>query len=805
MSIANTNVNNHDNLTNLSTVAQSDNEGGSLPLYPSIGSIGDLSIGEFLRRPVLLYTLSGTGDITTNPVYQYAKDYFALTAIQQKMKFVRLLRGTLRLQFVVTTTPYAAGQFIAAVWMGGFAEINAPLIGDSVTYPYYLSSRTHVIMDASTCNPACLTVPIHIRYPFFNVAASSDANLDEMWMGFDNMTPIVSTLDGTNAPFKIKIYVSMESSELAVPVVQDTGSIYTSEVQKTADGPISYPASIVANVGKKLKDVPGIGKFAYATSLAAGAVSSIATLFGFSRPKDLSEMNYPHDEDFAGYAGNLRVKTLTLDPLQEVPIDSSFLGEPGDNLTYANIIQRYGLLTTVTWNKTQVQGTNLKRIHVSPCVQYVSTSGVYAVSPLAYASQMFNLWRGTIRYKIVIPANRFVRGKVRIFFSPTEITSLTTKFNDITQNLPSVLLDLSTTSEVIFEIPWSRLEPYLAVTLISSSLANVKANGFMYIMVEEPLEAPATSLTLTLLVWIAAGDQFEFMIPDLNKLQFLRRELWNTAYDDTNLGAFEFPLSDQYMPITTSAPGLVLTDELYQTYTMESNANVPILKDVDSALPSDSTDNHIRLHMGEKFLSFRPFLKRFYPYFRLAGISSDVGIRPQAFFIPYLPQEPLFSVSTGVKYPQMMMTPLRYISNLFYGVRGSVRYRLSPDNFVSTTTKYQASRFFNTPHAMTSCPLVEYPNWIWAKANTGSGEAAFVVGGNEPAYLEVPWQCVSQFKNTERNSNVYTNVEYGVNVWSSDPISGHVEIYCAAGEDFNPVIWNGVPMLGVFPPGIALV
>jgi len=151
----------------------------------------------------------------------------------------------------------------------------------------------------------------------------------------------------------------------------------------------------------------------------------------------------------------------------------------------------------------------------------------------------------------------------------------------------------------------------------------------------------------------------------------------------------------------------------------------------------------------------------------------------------------------------MLMTPTRYISNLFVGVRGSVRYRFNTTGTPGPSTHVQMRRDFGQP--FTFYYAMDAINYLYQKWQTGTGEAAFSQCHGEPMFFELPWQCVSQFKPTKVNPSTFDTgtFDYGMSFTTQEAMTDNFEIYQSIGEDFNPVIWNGVPMLSVFTAGRA--
>lgn len=790
------NDNNTSNMVAIESVASTEVAGAELPLYPSLGASATISLQEYLSRKVLVYTYNTLGPLAAPLTMQYATDFFNLDSIAQKIKFFHLLRGTFHIDFVVNVNPFCIGQFIGGCYMYGKNTWSAPNT-NFILAAAQIATMTHVVMDCSLMNSGTLKVPMHIKYPYANVSITDDPTVDQLYCDLTNLTPMVNSFDGTNCAGTVNVYLSLHDTEITVPVVMDTRTIYTMESVRPATGVVSYPASIAAFIGRSLKDVPIIGKFAYATSMAASAVSNIAVLFGMSRPRDTSLKNYPHESDFASYAGDLESKNITLDPQQEVPIDCSFLGDEGDSLTFKNTICREGILNFFNFTTASALHSVLFQYPVCPHYTPITTGTLFIPTPLGYASQLYSLWRGTIRYKITLPSNTFVKGKLRFYWNPNSTTS--TNYNNITQNGPSVLLDLAVTTEVCIDIPWAHQYPYLNVNLMSNAaVLNTECNGYINCVVEQTLVSQAAALTLTGIIRMSAGDDFELHIPTNSNIMYIKRQAYSATYPAT------VPIyTVANTPFQTPATGLATTaptNDVYTLWTMQSNANNPMFESCNMLMPQIPDKTAVINHVGEKN-SFRSLFKRFFYYHYNPGVISTGGnLGPIGYFIPFFPIDPyLYGVAPANTMVNIVNTPIRYITNLFAGYRGSIRYRINP-YFVGTFgKKISVFRYFGLPFQASYTVDTHQASVSWSKLLTGMGEAAFAVSMSEPFYFDIPWQCVSQFFSTQINTDL-TVPQYGFMLYFDGVDSSNIpfDVYCSAGEDFSPTIWNGVPIVSIF-------
>eukprot|EP01084_Bolivina_argentea_P235709 396542_1 len=116
--------------------------------------------------------------------------------------------------------------------------------------------------------------------------------------------------------------------------------------------------------------MPGIGVYARATQMAASAVSGVASMFGYSRPVELAEIQ-PYKPVLIGNMANTNVpdtsNKLTLDVKQELTVDPRVMGlGSADEMTIKSIAQRESYLTTFAWNVADSSESLLWNTEVSP-------------------------------------------------------------------------------------------------------------------------------------------------------------------------------------------------------------------------------------------------------------------------------------------------------------------------------------------------------------------------------------------------------------------------------------------------------
>lgn len=777
-------TNDRNNTTSYVTEATTVDIGATLKPFKITAGPDDLTIKDYLAREVVLYDFAVNSDMVSPLSFEPFRDFLNAPDIAQKCKYRHLIRGTLRLKLVVTSSPYATGQFVMATYY----DDPLPLITTFGSRKFLLNC-THSILDLGSTTDATLHIPMHVEYPYAVISAGdSETQIRKIKLLIVNNSYVSDTQSGSTPRVNMKVYASLEDAELSVPVVEGFGSVYTAETIEAMDGPISYPMSVISNVSHFLKDIPIIGPFAHATNLVSTGLGKLALLFGFSRPKDLSVYNYPHEEDVSSYVGNVRSKGLTLDPLQEVSIDNTILGEHGDNLTYKNIINRWGLLGTTEILFSDSPGDLKLTIPVRPSYDSPVSAAQHIPHPLAFGSQLFTAWRGTIKYKFVFPANRFVRAKIRIWWTPTPLTG--SDYAQVTRNASSVLLAITTTTECTFEVPYAHQRAYLPIGLIGNH-PDQFCNGYVHLSVEEPLFVPSETYRQQVLIYIAAGDDMEFVIPTGMLIQYLAHEL-PAVGDRTDYQIGDVDNNPPSNGSVTEAP----SQFWFSTYTSAASSNsvTPFMECSYTTIPKNVNNDAAIFNIGERFNSFRPLLKRFSDYLYINGHSyTNSEDYVNSIFVPYMPlyYSGAYQQGSNVVNMPLMNTPIKYLSSCFAGTRGSVRYQitiLEPGPRVVTI--YRGAGY---PLSNNRTDVTTHPSYFAAaKRFATTGSAVYNVNMGEPIIVEVPHQFSKNFMPTKFTQLI--TILYGIFI----EFQGNVpkfEVRVSAGEDFMPVMWNGIPVL----------
>lgn len=663
------------------TVTFIDNAGGvylDLPTSTNnvalVDNTDDLGLGSFLARPTLIDTLTwSTSDVvgvlkTIKPWYLFLNS----TAIKKKIDNYAFMRGTLHVKVLINGTPFQYGALRACY---------SPMLGwvtDKI--------RTNTVSDLP------LGIPYSQQPGFFIYPQSNSGGhmplrffLHKNWMDITSTTevqnmgtlnyfvyaPLSVAVTGGSSTVTVRTYAWMSDVELM-------GS--TSRLALQGDeygvGPISAPASAISAIASRLSTIPVIGRFARATEIGASAVSSIATLFGYTNVpviedvKPLHPMNAPM---LASAHIGVPVQKLTLDPKQELSIDPSPHGiGSADELSLAYLKSKESFFASVNWSTTDTAGTQLFNMRVSPSlngqVSLLNTTStnvgkrVYH-TPLSYVGAMFKHWRGDIVVRIKVVCTKFHKGRLKISYDPRGDISTT----DPDENtVYTQILDIGEKDDIEFVIPyhqalaWLENDQTIQDNWTPGNSNNPRSgidNGLLTIRVLNTLTAP-TSGSLYLLFFVKGGDNFEFANPS-----------GHIGPDSINIVPSFFALQGEDTTDITSSRVIIGTE-------------------------SKPLPERYALNYGECIGSLRNILHRSMVFettpVPAAGAGTFNAVRKVYKRMPYTPGfDPTWSATSANKvvaasgtspYIFNTMAHIPYISGMFLGFRGGVNYTVTPSS-----------------------------------------------------------------------------------------------------------------------------
>lgn len=572
---------------------------------------------EYFRRPRLV----NTGSLATTNVNLVLRDLNRVVIFDTLFPGggVRL-DGVEGVRFdMVFTVTVAANPF-----HGGTIALSYQYDGLSTDPDQWCRARL---------SAACTNLP-HVR---LNVAEETMAQLTIPWLASVDYQPLTGTYDrvlGTLALNQIvptpslvssplptyKLFIHLENLELI-------GATATAEQFVTPQSGLrtSQPSGVAA-VLKEMKEnrllSRGLNAGSRVVSAVAGAVPSlaaiggplswalrkaagVASVFGYSKPRDLTLPSRVYRSD---YIGEMNVDmpsaaySLAVTAENMLRVDTTLTGSDMDDMSLTYITTKYSQINLTSLATTDVTGTRIWATLNCPMHFWYRTGGtkpfcnlappnagvtsnVLYPSNLMYWGTMFRFWRGGIKYRFSFGKCKLHAGRVMVGFVPFGVQ--TNRNGAQTSSIPalevaaslpqpfsySATFDLKDASVFEFEVPY--LSSFLWTT------CNGYTGGVTMTVLDPLIANGEAASTIPLLIEVAGMDDFEFSCPCPSAATVATGNTGQTVFTQSGLNIDNSREVDEYTMGETiksakqllMVPSSVIFDVTDST---ESNTNLPL-------------------------------------------------------------------------------------------------------------------------------------------------------------------------------------------------------------------------------------
>nr|WPR18135.1 MAG: capsid protein [Sanxia picorna-like virus 9] len=517
-----------DNSVNTGTGATASNH-----VFSSSDGTVSTDIEAFFRRPVRVNTTSwlesdGVGLKTTLPIWQlWANNPY----VKNKLNNYSWFRGDLKLKIQMTASPFYYGKMLLSYQpLPSFTP--STIVADSGTrYFIPVSQRPRLILIPGESDSYEMTIPFIYPANWLNIQSSVDvAAMGILYYYIYSELQSANGVTGTG--ITITAYAWVENIQLSGASVG-----YAMQSDEYGEGCVSKPASWVAKAATYFEDIPVLGPFATATRIGAGAVSAIASLFGFTNVPVIADTNPIRQESFPKLATSeigYPVEKLTLDPKNELSVDPRIVGLPSgtDEMAISHLVGRESWLTKIEWSTADSVDAILFYSRVNPLLydNDGATQSKLYMTPSAFVSNMFDAWRGDIIFRFHIIASKYHKGKLLINFDPTGYTASNIGNTTSVSNVVfTQIVDIGETHDVEFRVPYQMATQFLTIrpslTAANKGWAVRTAvpspyppsllydNGFLTMRVLNVLTAPVAASSIDVHVYVRGAENLEFANP----------------------------------------------------------------------------------------------------------------------------------------------------------------------------------------------------------------------------------------------------------------------------------------------------
>lgn len=776
----------------------------------NIGGSTDTPLGDFLKRPVLIYEKSPGLSARVNESFRPWQLFLNNVDVRRRIEGFRHLRGRLHVRAVCTGNPFLYGLY--ALCYRPYFDRSSHVLGSVFNAGRYIqqTSCPHVFIDPTTSEGGEMVLPFFCPFNWIDLTDSKQFS-DMGRMFFETLVPLQHANSATGT-FNVQVYAWMEEVELCTPTAagydfwtlqssmsdvsasflgaffnflsfivallgswalgkdhvaksiasEVTTSLRSEEEEQPqnefAERPISTAATAVAKGAGWLAKVPAIAPYARATEMGANVTAAVARAFGYSRPREISNITRVRrvaNGDFSTTNTGEPIPRLGLDAKGELTIDPRTVGlSDTDEMSFDSITQKDVVFAFVDWAESDVSGATLHDIAVTPfhgCGDSTTTPIRTMLTPVAGIASLFRFWSGSLIFRFRIVASSMHRGKIRISYDP--VTTVGGALNE----QYSRIVDISSTRD--FEIPvnwhattpWLRCQdPVLGVAggmNNAATIATARPDMFNGIL-RLSVFTPLTSPDPS------AGNDVQIVVSvragsDFKVARPMAFDGRNWSYRSSNVA--EQPQS------------LMADDKL-------GDDNMPVTASPEEPIGPASipeTDKSTLVFMGEHVTTLRSLLKR-YRYHSDTGGTAYLNVRR--------------TIPTG---GVGSMGVLEYVMAWYTGWRGSIRVkgvRGADDLMMVNISDNGDNADVTTGMTDVGCEYMQ-----------GIAEA------------EIPFYSQLRFAIAQTNSSF---ANYGNNSFGEDDPNGvkfrtfswtntgaNIKRYTAIGEDFSLFFFTGIPPL----------
>lgn len=382
----------------------------------------------------------------------------------------------------------------------------------------FKTQQPHVDFDVSTDTEVLLKIPFINIYNYYNLLGATGI-FGRFYLTV--YSPLVSPGGPSDAAYMV--WCHFEDVELEFPTISlQAGGISSSkqkrgepsmrEAEEAGVGPISGLMNRISKASGILGEIPFLSSFAMPASWATSIIARSAKAMGWSKPTYMTNSQrfqqtlFPNLLNVDAVDMGQKMSLCNDNHIENLP---GFAGTDVDEMSIASLVQRPCYVGDLPWTVNFAEGTELGFWCLEPrwlsSLTSVSdgTSNYQVINPTpaAYLTNLFYYWRGSVNFTFKVVKTEFHSGRIMFCFAPGKMLNQTAITYTNSEFLYREVLDLRTSNEISFSIPFVSTVPYL------------KRNehfGVLKAYVVNPLRAPSTVSNTVQLIWeVSWGADFE--------------------------------------------------------------------------------------------------------------------------------------------------------------------------------------------------------------------------------------------------------------------------------------------------------
>nr|UYL95313.1 MAG: capsid polyprotein [Maanshan Dicis tick virus 1] len=676
------------------------------------------TIKDFLSRPIIISTgLWSSSSAAETQLYtaNFPEVLISNAMYQEKLRGFVGLRATLVIKVQVNSQPFQQGRlmlqyFPYAQYMPNRVElVNATLQGRSGC------PRTD--LDLSVGTEIEMRIPYVSPHVYYNLITGQGSFGAIYLVVYSQLRDQIS---GTGS-VEYTVWAHLEDVDVQYPTGANifTGSSpnYITMGQKMLDGKFTeqdmqtfssskvyekQPDKIFAQILPELKamkengtissgigqiseglstmsKIPVLGNVFTQPAWISAQASNIFKMLGFSKPTTQGlpcETKLRSQNRMCNFDGADTSHKLALSAQNEIETKAGLAGTSADEMELSHVLSIPNYWDRFSWATNNKTNDILWSNYVTPFKVKPYSKNItdrYRCTHMGYVANSFGYWRGSIVYTFKFVKTQFHSGRLRISFIPFYFNDkISTGVPDVSRT-QKVIVDLRTSTEVSFTVPYVSSRPWMYCILPDSDWIDKGAlmynavTGIVRVEVLNQLVAANNVYqAIDTIVEISGG-------PDLT---------------------FAAPTCPSYVPYSGDFKSMTKLSSKIQAQVMGENEAIP-RNEAQHGVHPETIDTHEidsnwspEAHcIGEKIMSIRQLIKRFGGFFNINFSEDQVA----AIIAPFSVQEPVSS-RDALK----TISQFEYYYFLYAFWRGSMRVK------VSTYVSDGRSTRLTTPRASTN-------------------------------------------------------------------------------------------------------
>lgn len=474
-------------------------------------------VGTLTDRWLLFKTFEWNKDSdSTKPLFSYLLPYEFVKNTDQgdicdvpnlmPFRVHRYFKGDLEVKIQVNSNKFQVGSLMVAWWY----EPDADGMFDARKSVYAASQTSHVVVNASASNEACLKIPFRYHLPVLHTKPRDDLPLP-LSMGRLVCFVLNPLIIATGGPQYCTgaIFIKFSNCEFSGML---SGSI--DKIETTKDNNV-------------IQLTPQMDYFTMQGAMSL--INAVSEVTNRDNPPQVLPPMYVVPTGTHSWA----VGTGTSEPLHPLRLDNrgqvrhpTFCPST-DEMTIQACARKYGLVKRLTWTKADDVGKNLFTVDAAPMwdtddYEKITLSAfknwlsLYAMPPVAIISSLFAYWRGSLEFKFDIVASSFHTGKLIVGYVPgVDKETYPSVKNSVLRCSPHVVFTLQENQSFTFKIPFISNKPWWHRYYNGNNPeAEVKPPSTLYVNVLNrliPMQSVPESIYIN--VYVRAGGDFEVAIP----------------------------------------------------------------------------------------------------------------------------------------------------------------------------------------------------------------------------------------------------------------------------------------------------